>query len=216
MLKIYGADLSAPANKVRMAANALGLEYEYIRVSIRDRENQTEDYLKMHPAGKVPVIDDDGFVLFESDAIIKYLASKKESALYPQDQKKRAIIDQWMDFSAMHVGSAMGRVVFNRIFAPFARVAVDERSLSDGQKFLNRFLPVIDKQLSKGPYLAGEEFSLADISLVSFLDPAEAAGVDLLGYENITQWREALMKEDFYTQCHESYGDILTGFMSRK
>ena len=64
MLKIYGADLSAPANKVRMTANALGIEYEYIRVSIRDGENRTEEYLKMHPAGKVPVIDDDGFVLF--------------------------------------------------------------------------------------------------------------------------------------------------------
>ena len=97
MLKIYGADLSAPANKVRMAAHVLDLEYEYIRVSIKDRENQAEEYLKMHPAGKVPMIDDDGFVLFESDAIIKYLATKHKSPLYPTDEKKQALTDQWMD-----------------------------------------------------------------------------------------------------------------------
>jgi len=213
MLKIYGADLSAPANKVRMAANALELEYEYVRVSIRDGENRTEEYLKMHPAGKVPVIDDDGFVLFESDAIIKYLAAGQASPLYPSDNQQRALIDQWMDFATIHVGGAMGRVVFNRIFASFARVPVDERSLNDGLKFLNRFLPVVDRQLAKAAYVAGEQFSLADIVLLATLDPAEAAEVDLASYAHITKWREALRQKDFYTQCHQSYGEALQKMM---
>ncbi len=216
MLKIYGADLSAPANKVRMAANALGLEYEYIRVSIRDKENRTEEYLTMHPSGKVPVIDDNGFILFESDAIVQYLATRQECPLYPSDRKQRALIDQWMDFAGIHVGGAMGRVVFNRIFAPFARVPVDERSLTDGLKFLNRFLPVVERQLSREAYLAGAEFSLADIALLSFLDPAEVAGVDLSLYQSIAGWRTGLMQKDFYTKCHISYGDVLSRFKEKK
>ena len=77
MLIIYGADLSTPANKVRFVANALGLEYEYHRISLRDKEGQTEEYKRVHPAGKIPAIDDDGFVLFESNAIIRYLADKR-------------------------------------------------------------------------------------------------------------------------------------------
>ena len=54
MLKIYGANLSAPVNKVRMAANILGLEYEYVQISIREGENRKKEYLAMHPAGKIP------------------------------------------------------------------------------------------------------------------------------------------------------------------
>ena len=214
MLKIYGADLSAPANKVRMTANALDLEYEYIRVNIRGGENRTEQYLRLHPAGKVPVIDDNGFVLFESDAIIKYLAARESSPLYPEDIKARAITDQWLDFTAFHVGGALSKVLFNRVFASFAKVDVDERSLSDGLKFLDRFLPVIDRQLSQNKYLAGKQFSLADIALLATLDPAEATGVDLSGYKRIVEWRQALIKKDFYTKCHASYEAALKNMMA--
>ena len=216
MLTIYGADLSAPANKVRMTANALGLEYQYIRISIKDGENRTEEYLKKHPAGKVPVIDDDGFVLFESDAIIKYLAVKHESPLYPINLRERALVDQWMDFIAIHVGGAMGRVVFNRVFATFAGVPVDERSIKDVMKFLNRFLPIIDRHLSKGLFLAGDQFTLADIALLSTIDPAEVADVNISSYDRIAKWREGLRKEEFYTKCHSSYEEALKTVMAQR
>ena len=204
MLKIYGANLSSPANKIRMAANVLDLDYEYIQINIREGENRTKEYLALHPAGKVPAIDDDGFVLFESDAIIKYLATSEASSLYPDDIKQRAIIDQWIDFVSIHVSGAMGRVVFNRVFSSFAKVPVDERSLNDGIKFLGRFLPVIDQQLSQTKYLAGNQFSLADISLLATIDPAEVAGIDLPPYANIVKWRNELKTKDFYTKCHAS------------
>jgi len=216
MLKIYGADLSSPANKIRMTANALDIDYEYIRVNMRGKENRTMDYLKMHPAGKVPVIDDDGFILFESNAIIKYLAEKDiyPISLYPSGLHQRAVVDQWMDFTTIHVGAAIGRVLFNRVFAPYARVPVDERSMSDGLRFLDRFLPVIDRQLSKNGYLSGDEFSLADISLLATLDPVEAADIDISTYGDIVKWREKLTRKDFYTRCHKSYCDALKRMMA--
>ncbi len=65
MLKIYGADLSGPSCKVRFVANALGLAYEYMKVDLVKGANRSEAHLRLHPAGKVPVIDDDGFVLFD-------------------------------------------------------------------------------------------------------------------------------------------------------
>ncbi|MCK5014592.1 MAG: glutathione S-transferase family protein [Candidatus Omnitrophica bacterium] len=216
MLKIYGADLSAPANKVRMAAHALGIEYQYIRVSIKEGENRAEEYLKKHPAGKVPVIEDDDFILFESDAIIRYLAEKNGSSLYPRGQKQRALIDQWMDFTSIHIGGAMGRVVFNRVFASFAGVPVDERSLKDGMKFLNRLLPVVDRQLSKTAHLAGEQFSLADIGLLATMDPAEVAEIDLARYAHLVKWREDLAQKEFYTRCHSSYAESLKKFMAKR
>jgi len=214
MLKIYGANLSAPSNKVRLTVNVLGLNYEYIQIKIREGEHHSEWYLKLHPAGKVPAIDDDGFVLFESDAICKYLAVSENSPLYPDNIEQRARIDQWMDFVTIHVGGAMGRVLFNRVFASFAKVPPDERSLADGIKFLERFLPVVDGQLGKENYLAGRDFSLADISLLAAVDPAESGGIDLKPYANLTKWRNALKKKDFYTQCHASYEDALKTMMA--
>ena len=103
MLTIYGMNLSGPALKVFYVANALGLEYEQKGINLGEGEGQKEDYLKMHPAGKIPVIDDDGFYLFESNAIIRYLAQKENSSLYPTDLKKRVVVDQWIDFASLHI-----------------------------------------------------------------------------------------------------------------
>lgn len=207
MLKLYGADLSAPSNKVRMVANKLGIEYEYVLVELRNKQHQEQWFLDINPVGKIPVIDDEGFILFESDAIIKYLAQKEKSDLYPSELKKRALIDQWMDFTNIHIGGAMSKVLFNRIFAKFAHVEQDERSLQEGLNFLHRFLPVVDNQLKTNLYLAGEIFSLADISLLATLDPAEVGGVKIDEHSNVSRWRRSLKSEEFYLKCHEEYGE---------
>ena len=113
MLTIYGADLSSPSNKIRFVANILSLDYTYRPVKLRDGENRQDWYLKLNPTGKIPVIDDNGFVLFESNAICKYLLEKNNSALYPKDLKQRAIVDQWADFVSMHVSMALSKVALS-------------------------------------------------------------------------------------------------------
>ena len=115
MLTIYGFDFSSPANKVRFAANAMGLQYEYKRVNLLAGEQKTPEFLKLNPIGRVPAIDDNGFKVFESAVIIKYLADKNNSPLYPKDLQKRTIVDQWIDFANLHVATALQRVTFNRV-----------------------------------------------------------------------------------------------------
>ncbi|MCA9409453.1 MAG: glutathione S-transferase family protein [Candidatus Omnitrophica bacterium] len=215
MLKIYGADLSTPAIKVRLAANYMNLDYEYVRVSIRDGENKKEDFLKLHPAGKIPVIDDEGFVLFESNAIVKYLATKHEADCYSKQLREQAIIDQWIDFISLHINMAMNRVVFNQLFAPLAKKVVDERSLQDGLNFLDKFLPIMEQQLQENEFVCGSTFSIADIVLLAALDPCEAARVDLKDYKSIVKWREILRKKDFYQRCHKEYGESLKKILNK-
>ena len=209
MLKIYGSDLSSPANKVRLTANALGLKYEYIQVNLREGEHKKEWFLKLNPTGKVPAIDDDGFALFESNAIIKYLADKNNSSLYPKDIEIRAKLDQWIDFCSHHVGLAASKIVFNRIFAPRLKMPVDENSLKEGLSWLERFLPIIDAQIGNNDYLVFNKFSLADINLLAILDPAEVAQIDLSQYRNISRWRNALKQQDLYTKVHKEFGTML-------
>jgi len=216
MLTLYGADLSAPAIRVKFVLNALGVNFTYRPIKIREGENKSEWFLKIHPAGKIPAIDDDGFTLFESGAICKYLCRKHNSDLYPKDIKQSALVDQWGDFAVIHVGGALGKVLYNRVFAPVIKVEVDERSLQEGLNFLKRFLPIVDNQLSKSKYLATDKLTLADISLLAFLDPAEAAQVDLTPYANIVRWRNALKKTDFYQKTHKEYGESLKGMTAQK
>ena len=208
MLTIYGFDISSPSNKVRFAANAMGLKYEYKQVNLLAGEQKFPEFLKLNPIGRVPAIDDNGFKAFESAAIIKYLADKNNSSLYPKDLQKRTTIDQWIDFANIHVATALARVTFNRVMYKFLNVEKDERSLNDGIKFLGQFLPVIEKQLKENKYLAGSEMTLADINLLAVLDPAEMSSVDLSAYPGIVNWRKNLRAQSFYTKCHKSLEEV--------
>lgn len=209
MLKIFGSDLSTPSNKVRFVANDLKLEYEYILVHLQKKEQRDPAFLKMSPAGKVPAIDDNGFYLSESNAIIKYLARREASSLYPGELRLMAVVDQWIDFISIHIHGAMGRVLFNTIFYRYTRDEIDERSLADGLKFLKRYLPVVENKLSESDCVVGNDRTLADHALLAALDPCEAVQVSLDSYPNITRWRKRQKAERYYQDCYSSYEDRL-------
>lgn len=209
MLTIYGSDLSSPANKVRFTANYLGIEYKYHFMNLREGEHKQEWFLKINPVGKIPAMSEGDFNLFESGAICKYLCSKAKSNLYPADFQQRAIVDQWIDFSTLHIAVNLSKLTFNRVFAPRMNRPVSQESISDGETFLSQQLPVIEKQLSAHQYLCGGQITLADITLLSALDPSEISGVDLTKYPSISKWRNNLKSQTFYTKCFNEYGEML-------
>ena len=209
MLKLYGVDLSIPLIRVRLCLNALNIKYEYNQVSFIARENRTDAYLKLHPAGKVPVIDDAGFVLFESNAIMKYLCRKSNSKYYPNLIEEQASVDQWTDFVAHHVGSGIARVLFNKVFVVLFGGDKDERSMQDGYRFIAQFLPIIDAQLTESDYLACNEMTIADFCLLATLDPCELIEVDLSIYPHIHRWRMQLVKMPFYQDIHTAYPNTI-------
>ena len=213
-MKIYGFDLSTWTNAVRFTANALDIDYEFVRKNLVEGEGQQPEYLAIHPAGKVPAMDDDGFRLFESGAIQRYLARKQGSTLYPTELQAQANVDQWSLFTSLHVGNAMGKVVFNRIVYQFLDLEQDVQSLEEGEKFLERFLPIIDTQLGKSTYLAADHLTIADLMLLAWLDPAEAAEVDLCSYGHIAKRRDSLRDESFYTDCHRDYAELLRDILA--
>ena len=213
MLKIYGIGASNNVNKVRFTANALGLEYELQPVNLLEGEQRSPEFLALNPVGKVPVMQDEDFTLFESIAISKYLANKYNSSLYPQDINQRAVVDQWIDFSNIHLQSAFTRVFFNRILAPLVGEEVDQNSLNFGLKMLDQYFPVLDNQLGQSKYLAGNELTLADLNLAAILDPAEVAHIDFSQYQNLNNWFQNIKQQDFYTKCHNDYKENLEGIL---
>jgi glutathione S-transferase len=175
----------------------LGLKYEYQEIDLQ-KESKTEWYLKLHPAGKIPVIDDDGFVMFESNAICRYLCDKKGSDLFPKDLKERAMVDQWMDFSELHIGDSMGKVAFSKIFAPMLGIPSDEKVLQDGLKGLDRFLPIVDRELGRHKFLAGNKLTIADLSLLTSLEYGDKFKHDFGKYKNIVAWKKNLQDMEFH------------------
>ena len=209
MLKVYGFTLSPPANKVRFVANYLGLEYQYIDLKPFEGEHKKPEHLARHPAGKVPVIEDGDFTLFESDAIIRYLAAKANNTdVYPSEIKARAMVDQWMDYANSQIGMSVMKIFYNEIIAKKRGYPVNELAIKEGQKGLELGLPIIEQQLSKTPYLCDEHITLADMCLLACLDPSELVGVDLNPYPNIRKWRNELMAKDFYQKVHCSYQSL--------
>ena len=216
MIKLYGIPLSYNVSKVRYCLNYLGLAYDWVQTNPIKGENRTPQFLENFPTGKVPAIEIDGVKLFESNAINKYLTATNKSPIYPTDVKKRAFADAWMDYVSIHVGQAIDRILVNRVLAPMTNQKVDEGSIQAGIEWLDKYFPILEKQLSKNKYLAGQEFSLADISLLAVLDPCELIQISLAKYPHITKWRNGLKIQSFYQKCYKDYTQFVQDAVSAK
>ena len=207
MLKIYWHPLSSASNKVLYCANALGLDYEKTLVNLATGEQHDADHLARHPFGKVPVIDDDGFLLFESEAINRYLARREKSALYPSKYRERALVDQWSDFSAIMLQLAMQKLFLQRVLGPMIGEPPNDAVLQQGLTQTAAYLPIYDRHLAENEYMCGAQFTLADITLVAVLDCTEAVAVDLGEFPHLERWRSAQMSQDYYQSVHRYYGE---------
>ena len=214
MITLYGLALSFPVNRVRFCLNAMDLEYDFVSVNPLAGETQTEEYLKIHPVGKIPALDDDGFVLFESNAIMKYLCRKHDSEYYPDETKAQAIVDQWSDFTTIHLANGIMKVAFNKLLAPVIEAEVDEVSIKDGYNFINRFLPIINDRLGTSAFLAGDNMTIADFCLLGTIDPVDMIDIDLSEHPHVDAWRKNLMAKDFYKRVHNSYSESYNALMA--
>jgi glutathione S-transferase len=126
--------------------------------------------------------------------------------VYPRNLEERAIVEQWLDFAANHIALATSKIMFNTYIYHFIKGATkDERSLQDGRLWIGNYLPVLERQLAKQAYIAGNHLTIADFSLLAALDVAELIDINLTAYPHLNAWRHHLMAESFYQDCHSSY-----------
>jgi glutathione S-transferase len=190
---LYNLNLSPNALRVRAVAHELGIALEIVDVDLRNGENRSGAFLAMNPNAKVPVLVDDDFVLWESRAINAYLASlKAERKLYPEDPRKRAIVDQWSYWHAIHLGPAMQRVVFERLLkSKFGMGEPDEKALEGPLKDIAQFLTVLDANLSDKEWVAGE-LSIADFAVASTFVFRKGSNISLETAPHASAWIDRL------------------------
>jgi glutathione S-transferase len=161
-MRIWGRLSSVNVQKVVWCANELGLTYERIEAGGKFGRNDSREYLAMNPNGLVPVLEDEGFVLWESNAIVRYLCAREaNTTLWPGELRARADVDRWMDWQATAFTPAMGPAFWQLIRTPEAQrdPAVVEASRAKSEKCA----AILEAQLADRAYLCGERFTAADV-----------------------------------------------------
>ncbi|CDF83225.1 glutathione S-transferase domain-containing protein [Pseudomonas knackmussii B13] len=185
MYKVYGDKLSGNCYKVKLVLHLLGLPYQWQDIDILKGETQTAEFLAMNPNGKVPVLQlEDGTCLWESNAILNFLADGSD--LLPSEPRLRTQVLQWQFFEqySHEPYVAVARFIQFYLDMPEERRAEHASCLKGGYKALD----VMEQQLARTPYLVGDNYSIADITLYAYTHVAEQGGFDLSGYPAINAW----------------------------
>ena len=193
-MKLYGFSASPRTWKVRAVAAQLGIPLEYQPLDAFKGENRTPQYLALNPAGRMPTLVDGDFVLWESDAILQYLASKTPNTLWPDDPRTRADIMRWQNWQSAHWGSdACVPLTFqNLVKGIFGLGGPDAAVVSKATEAFNKEASVLDQHLAEHDWLVGSAPTLADFTVGSYLFYANEAKLPVAAYKNITRWFERL------------------------
>jgi glutathione S-transferase len=163
MLKIWGRNTSSNVQKAMWAVGEIGLAHERIDIGGPFGKNREPPYLAMNPNGLVPTLEeDDGFLLWESNSIIRYLAAKhRASVLEPTDLKTRALAQKWMDWQLSVLGPAITPVFWGLVRTPPEKR--DMAAIDGGKTRTTNAATILDAQLGKTAFVAGDTFSYGDI-----------------------------------------------------
>jgi glutathione S-transferase len=197
MLIIWGRNNSVNVQKVLWCCEELSIAYERIDAGGAYGIVNTPEYLGLNPNGLVPTIEDDGLVLWESNAIVRYLASRHSAgSLWAEDPKTRAEADRWMDWSNTTFWPAI-----RTLFLGMIRTAPDKRdpaALEQSRSKTAEVLRVVDAHLRTHEYLAGDAFTMGDIALGCGIWRWMALPIDRPPLPNVQRWFDSLALRPAY------------------
>jgi glutathione S-transferase len=198
-MKLYDGMMSWNGRKVRVLAAELGLPLERVVLDFRKGEYKTPEYLAKNPNGKVPMLEDDGFHLWESNAILLYLAGRvPERNMLGRDAHERARVDQWLFWYTAHIDPMLDILLRERRIKAFIGQQGNDPSLiAEAESQLARFLKVLDEQLAKNEWVVGP-LTVVDFAMGAQLDMAGLVEVDTKTYENITTWLKRLQSKPYW------------------
>jgi glutathione S-transferase len=191
LMKIYDFPLSPRCRKVRAIVYELGLTPEFVPVNLFKGEQKRPEIVRLNPNARVPILVDGDFVLWESNAIVNYLASG--SALLPESPRERADVARWCDWQQAHLGPAIAKVAFQRLVKPMTGQGdPDPAIVESGTLEYAESARVLDACLGSKEYVAGL-LSVADFILAAIHSVAAPAGLDVSPYPRVGAWLERML-----------------------
>ncbi|CAK9819443.1 Glutathione S-transferase 1 [Anthophora plagiata] len=190
MVILYSQDISAPCRAVLIVANAIGLKLEIREINLANKEHLSEEFIKINPQHTIPTLDDDGFILADSHAIICYLVDKyaKDDSLYPKELQKRALVNQFLHFDSSTLfaiaKSALKPILF------LNKKTVPEEKMKEWKESYEQ----LNKILEGKKWLVGDSYTLADISCVTTVSSCTVL-MNVDEYPNVKAWLQRSEKE---------------------
>jgi len=181
-MKLYYHPISGHAHRAHLFLSLLGLDFELVEVDLMKAEHKTQAFLKLNPFGQVPVLEDEGTVIADSNAILVYLATRYgDAAWLPKDAVGAAGVQRWLSVAAGEIasGPATARVI-NLFKKP-----VDP---ADAIARAHRILGLVDGSLAGKEWIAASHPTIADVALYSYIARAPEGNVDLAPYANVGGW----------------------------
>lgn len=186
------------------------VQFQLINISMAKGEHKKPDFLKIQPFGQVPCFEDESISLFESRAICRYVADKYDDqgnkGLYGTNPLEKASIDQWLEAEGQSFNPPSGALVFQLAFAPRMKIKQDERLIVQSEAKLVKVLDVYEERLSESQYLAGDDFTLADLShlpntqiLVNATDKADL----ITSRKNVGRWWDEISSRESWKKVIE-------------
>ncbi len=194
-MKLHYHPISHNCRRVLATIYEIGRDdVELALVDLFNGEHKTPEFLKLNPNGKVPVLEDGDFALWESTAIMQYLSG--DSTLWPASKARYDII-RWQVWAVGQLGPPIGKVVFERLVKKVVGAGEpDEAKVAEGLEEFQQFASVLDGCLEGRDWLVGDGITLADYSVAANLTYASAVGIEIEPFANIRRWYEAIEGRD--------------------
>ncbi|MFM1880223.1 MAG: hypothetical protein RLZZ344_457 [Pseudomonadota bacterium] len=202
MLKLWGRINSINVQKVLWVLDALGCTYQREDAGLQFTANKTADFLAKNPNGRVPLLEDAGYQIWESHSICRYLCNTQPSSeasrqvaerLYPVDAQKRGQVDQWLDWTLWGISAPMVVVFRQRV-----RLKPEQQEplrIAEAEEESRSHLVVADQRLRESDFLAGNQITLADIGLAPTAYRAESLGLFADDQVGLKSWMERLRQD---------------------
>ena len=193
-IKLHVFPASPRAFKVLFAAHQFGVDSELKFINLFKGEQNAPEFRALNPSGRMPVMEDGDFVLWESNAIVNYLASRRpEANLLPTETRARFAVEKWQYWDSNHWDPTCAIFVFERLVKSALGIGgPDAAEITRGEKAFARIAPPLDAQLTKNRYVAGDRLTVADISVGAALSVSDIANYPLQQYRGIQRWHAEL------------------------
>jgi glutathione S-transferase len=169
MLKLHYHPLSTFSRRVRIALIEKNIPADLVEVDMVARAHRSPAYLALNPYGRVPTLEEDGFVLYESTAILEYLeATHPQPPLVPADARGRALVSMHMKLCDLQLTRQTGMIIFPKRFLPKERW--DEKAMAQAKKEIEKHLEILESQLHGKEYLVGDRYTLVEVCYTPFVE----------------------------------------------
>ena len=168
-IKLHYHPLSTYSRRVLIALIEKEIAYEPVAIDMTARKHKEPAYLALNPYGRVPTLEENGFILYESTAILDYLeATHPDPALVPPDARSRALVEMHMKLCDLQMTRPWAAIVFPKRFLPKERW--NETAMAEARADIDKHLAIVERQLGGGEFLVGNRFTLADLCYLPFLE----------------------------------------------